>query len=359
VKFGQWVGLIALLAALFILWKIRQILLLIFVATIFATALNRLVQQFQQSGMKRPLAVALSAIIFLISLTSFMGLVIPSFVNQLEEFIEILPNISNQLKEWLGSLQTQIPKPFSNDIQLLDLLNQQTQPFISDSFNHLLSLFSDVLTVAVRLILVFVLTIMLLASPHQYRYPFRLLFPAFYRSRVDDILKECEVRLVGWVTGTFVSMSFVSLSSGLILWFLGIPLALANGLWAGFTELIPNIGWILGLIPALAIALTISPWKALGVVVIYFIIQQIQIYLVVPIVMRERVSLPPAVILLSQLVFASFFGFLGLFLAIPLMIITRILLKEILVKDILDPWQQKDRSAQIAEPSSDFSEPLD
>lgn len=358
-KFGQWVGLIALLAALFILWKIRQILLLIFVATIFATALNRLVQQFQHSGMKRPLAVALSAIIFLISLISFMGLVIPSFVNQLEELIEILPNISNQFKEGLGVLQTQIPRPFSNDIQLLDLLNQQTQPFIADSFNHLLGLFSDVLTVAVRLILVFVLTIMLLASPHQYRYPFRLLFPAFYRPRVDDILKECEVRLVGWVTGTFVSMSFVSLSSGLLLWVLGIPLALANGLWAGFTELIPNIGWILGLIPALAIALTISPWKALGVAAVYFIIQQIQIYLVVPIVMRERVSLPPAVILLSQLVFASFFGFLGLFLAIPLMIITRILLKEILVKDILDPWQQKDRSAKLAEPSPDFSEPLD
>ncbi|HEY9619460.1 MAG TPA: AI-2E family transporter [Crinalium sp.] len=358
-KFGHWVGLIALLAALFILWKIRQILLLIFVGTIFATALNRLVRDLQRTGIHRSAAVALSAIFFLLILISFMGFVIPSFLNQLEEFIEILPDISNHLRTWLEALQSRIPRPLSNDIHLLDLLNQQTQPFISGSFNHLITLFSDVLTVVVRLILVFVLTIMLLANPQRYRHPVTLVFPAFYRHRIDHILTECEVRLVGWVTGTFVSMLFVSISSGLSLWILGIPLALANALWAGFTELVPNIGWILGLIPALAIALTISPWQALGVAVMYFIIQQIQVYLVVPMVMRERVSLPPAVILLSQLVFASFFGFLGLFLAIPLMIVSRTLLKEILVNDILDHWQSKDRQAKIILPPSDLPVPQD
>ena len=86
-----------------------------------------------------------------------------------------------------------------------------------------------------------------------------------------------------------------------------------------------------------------DPWKAGAVVVLYIVIQQLEQYLLVPFVMSKQLSLLPAVTLLSQVIFAIFFGFLGLFLAIPLVIVGQIWLQEVLIKDILDPWQDSEK----------------
>lgn len=339
-NFGQWVGIFALLVSFYVLWKIRQTLLLVFVSVVLAIALNRLVQRFQDVGVKRGMAVALAAVLFLISCLAFIGIVIPPFVEQLQTFITLVPTFTEQLKTWMEWLENQIPQQWAEDIRIIDLLAQQTQPFVLGLFDNFFTIFSDLLALVLRLVLVFILTIMLLTDPEQYHRPFRLLFPAFYRQRVDDILQECETGLVGWVIGTALTTGFVAILCGLGLWVLKVPLVLANALWAGFTELIPNIGPALGVLPPLIIALLDSPWKAATVLVLYFLVQQLEVYLIVPMVMKEQVALPPAVTLLSQLIFASFFGVLGLFLALPLMIITRIVLKEVLVKDILDRWQK-------------------
>jgi predicted PurR-regulated permease PerM len=88
----------------------------------------------------------------------------------------------------------------------------------------------------------------------------------------------------------------------------------------------------------MAIALLDAPWKAGAVLAVYFLIQQLEQYLLVPTVMAKQVSLLPAVTLLSQIIFAIFFGFLGLLLALPLVIVGQIWIKEVLVKDVLDRW---------------------
>lgn len=338
-KLGQWVGLFALLASVYILWQIRQILLLVFVAVVLATALNRLVRKLQQLGIKRGIAVAISIVASLSLFITFIGLVVPPFIEQIQEFIVLLPKLLVQLREWVTWIQTRIPGERVEDSQLVDLLTQQIQPFITQLFRNFFTIFSDLLGIILTVVLVVILTIMLLADPQQYRHPFRQLFPAFYRRRVDEILAECELGLVGWMTGTILTMIFIAVSSGLGLWVLQVPLVLANALYAGFLEVIPNLGPTLSVIPPLFIALLDAPWKAGAVLGLYFIIQQLESYVVTPWVMKEHVSLPPAITLLSQIVFATFFGFLGLFLALPLMIVTKIWLKELLVKDILNHWK--------------------
>ncbi|HEY9661171.1 MAG TPA: AI-2E family transporter, partial [Allocoleopsis sp.] len=111
---------------------------------------------------------------------------------------------------------------------------------------------------------------------------------------------------------------------------------------------IPNLGPFLSTIAPTAIALLDSPWKALAVIIAYFLIQQLEQFLLVPIVMGQQVSLLPAVTLLAQIAFASFFGFLGLFLAIPLVIIVRVLVREILVRDVLDQWKLQSVTVDVA-----------
>ncbi len=120
---------------------------------------------------------------------------------------------------------------------------------------------------------------------------------------------------------------------------LQVPLPLVNALLAGLLEFIPNLGPTLSVIPPMLLSLLDAPWKAGAVLVLYILIQQFESNILVPMVMRSQASLLPAVTVLSVVVFAIFFGFLGLFLAIPLTIVLQVWLKEVLVKDILDKWQ--------------------
>ncbi len=113
---------------------------------------------------------------------------------------------------------------------------------------------------------------------------------------------------------------------------------MAQAALAGILTFIPNIGPALSVIPPMAIALLEAPWKSFAVLILYIIIQQVESNLLTPYVMAQQVSLLPAVTLLAQVFFATFFGFLGLLLALPLTVVGQVWLKEVIIKDILDQW---------------------
>lgn len=344
-KFGQWLGLIALLMSLYILWRIRQVLLLVFLAIVFATALNRLVRRWRQSGTGRGIAAIMAVLLILGLLTVFVALVIPPFIDQFQQVAALVPQGFERLRTWIAILQER----FSNSrfsLPSVDVLIQQARPFTSWTFNNFFSIFSNVLSTALSLLLVLALTVMLLINPVPYRRGLIALFPAFYRRRADEILTQCETSLVGWVRGILIDMVVIGLVSLIGLSLLRVPLAGANAALAGLLEAIPNIGPTLSLIPPMAIALLDAPWKALAVLVFYILMQQAEQFLLVPYVMSSQVNLLPAVTLLSQVVFAVFFGFLGLLLAIPLMIVGQIWVQEALVKDVLDRWREPKFSEQ-------------
>ncbi|HEY9845441.1 MAG TPA: AI-2E family transporter, partial [Candidatus Caenarcaniphilales bacterium] len=206
-------------------------------------------------------------------------------------------------------------------------------------------LFSNFFAIVLNLLLVLILTIMLLGNPSPYRQGFVKLFPAFYRRRIDEILSECDVALGGWLAGILFNMAVITVLSGLGLLFLQVPLALVNALLAGLLTFIPNVGPTLSVIPPVAIALLDAPWKAIAVLILYILIQQIESNILTPTVMQKQVSLLPAVTLVSQVIFAIFFGFLGLILALPLLVVARVWLREILIKDVLDNWHLEKNAA--------------
>lgn len=88
---GQWLGLLALVISLYILWQVRQVLLLVFAAVVLATALNRLARRFQRSRLSRGWAVLLSFIILLTVIVGFFGLIVPTFANEFQQLIELFP----------------------------------------------------------------------------------------------------------------------------------------------------------------------------------------------------------------------------------------------------------------------------
>lgn len=340
---GQWLGLLAIVISIYILWQMRQILLLVFAAVILATALNRLARGFQRSGMRRSFAVVLSVSIFLAFVVGFFWLIVPPFIQQFQELTIRVPEGLDLLNTWIEQIGTRIPPQLTPFLPDIDSLSQQAQPFFNRVLGGSFAFVSGSLEFVLKFLLAIVLTAMMLANPHAYRQGFVRLFPSFYRRRADGILHECEETLGKWLIGTLISMGVVALMSMVGLSILQIPAALALAILAGFLNLIPNLGPTISLIPAMAIALLDSPVKSLAVLTLYFIIQQIESNFLTPYIMAQQVSLLPAVTLLSQVFFATFFGFLGLLLALPLTVVGKIWFREVLLEDVLDQWGRKDK----------------
>jgi predicted PurR-regulated permease PerM len=343
VNLGQWLGLLAIVISLYILWQVRQMLLLVFAAVILATALNRLARRLQRSGMRRTFAVLLSVGIFIALIVGFFWLIVPPFIEQFQELTVRVPKGLERLNIWIEQLGTRIPRQLTPFLPDIDSLSQQARPFFNRLLGGSFAFVSGSLEFVLKFLLVLVLTGMMLANPHAYRQVFVRLFPSFYRRRVDGILHECEESLGRWLTGALISMSVVALMSMVGLSVLRIPAALALGVLAGFLNLIPNLGPTISVIPPMAIALLDSPLKPLLVLALYFVIQQIESNFLTPFVMAQQVSLLPAVTLISQVFFATFFGFLGLLLALPLTVVGKIWFREVLLEDVLDQWGRNDK----------------
>lgn len=337
--FGQWIGLLVLGVCLYILWEIRQVLLLVFLAVVLATALNWLQLRLQRWGLQRGQAIAISISLTFLIIFSFFWMIIPPFLQEAQQLGVLIPKGLEQVEAWLDEIADLLPSSGFDDTPVINRLITQLEPFLEQIFNNFFALFSNTLAVLLNTLLVLVLTVMLVLDPQPYRRGFIRLFPAFYRSRIDTILTESEQALLAWLAGTGLNMLVIGVVSGLVLALLGVRLVLANAFLAGLLEAIPNIGPALSVIPPMIIAFIDNPWRAVAVLMAYIVIQQLEQYLLVPVVMAKQVELLPAVTLVSQIVFAIFFGFLGLLLALPLVIVGQIWFTEIVLKDILDRWQ--------------------
>jgi predicted PurR-regulated permease PerM len=338
---GQWLGLFALGLSLYILWQIRQMLLLIFAAIVLATALNKLARKLQHRlKLSRPQGVLAALIIFLAILIGFFVLIIPPFIIQFQELTSNkLPQIFTSASQWRTQLTAVVPAGLIPYLPDLTDLNRQIQPLLQSLAGRSIAIFSSSLGVILNLLFVTILTIMFLAQPIAYRRTFISLFPSFYRRRVDGILAECEVSLGKWFGGALLSMVVVALLSLIGLLALGIPLALAQAILAGLLNFIPNVGPTLSVVLPMAIALLDEPWKAVAIFAIYFLIQQFESNLLTPYIMAQQVSLLPAITLIAQVFFTTFFGFLGLLLALPLTVVGKIWINAVLIEDVLDRWQ--------------------
>ncbi len=358
---GQWIGFLILAAALYTLWEIRQILLLIFAAVVLANSLNLLAQVLEKKGMQRSLAVLLSISLFFGILLAFGWIIVPPFAKQFQELLGLLPTGFDRADGWIDQVRDQLPPIIRTYVPDLNSLGQQLQPLANQLLGRSFAFFSSSLGAVVNILLVLVLALMMLVNPLSYRRVFIRLFPSFYRRRIDQILNECESALGRWVGGAFISMSVVAVLSTIGLWGLGVRAALAQGILAGLLNFIPNIGPTLSVILPMAISLIDGLWwKPLAVLVLYVVVQQFESNFLTPYVMAQQLALLPAVTLMAQVFFATVFGFLGLAFAIPLTVVSQIWLRHTLIEDVLDQWEHPglDHFGRRKRPELSPTEPL-
>jgi predicted PurR-regulated permease PerM len=349
VNLGQLLGLFVIATCVYILWQIRELLLLLFAAVVLSTALNRLARRLQQSGLSRVWAVLLAVGMLLAVLAGFFFLIVPPFASEFRQLADLLPTAIDRLTPWIDQVRANIPSqlaPYllpqnlsSRNFSLSQQLQQQLQPLVSQLLGGAGAFVSNTLGAILSFLLVMVLALMMLAQPRAYRKTFVRLFPSFYRRRIEGILDQCEVALGRWIIGALISMSVVAFLSVIGLSILRVRLALAQGILAGLLNFIPNIGPTLSVVLPMTIALLDGiGWKSIAVLILYILIQQFESNFLTPYVMAQQVSLLPAITLISQVFFATFFGFLGLILALPLTVVGKVWLDEVLIQDVLDQW---------------------
>ncbi|MEO0769275.1 MAG: AI-2E family transporter [Cyanobacteria bacterium J06649_4] len=359
-KLGDWITLLSLMAAGYILWKIRAILLLAFTAVVIALALNSLTRKIQAFNIPRRFAIPIAILISAIVATLFILGIVPPFVDQFTKLIELLVRFAQTMPERIMSLQAVLPErirlPELNEF--LAWLTSPDSPVLEvfgnffSVFNSSLKIFNSSLRVVVQMLFVAILSLMLFANPNAYLNGVLLLFPSFYRQRAREIFGKCEVALGNWLGGIFISSIFIFGFSFIGLLILGVDLAFAHALLAGILNFIPNLGPTLSMVfPVIVALLSEDPWKAAAVVGLYIVLQQIESYAVTPTVMAHQVSLLPAFTLIAQIFFASLFGFLGLLLALPLTVVAKTWIQELLIKDVLNHWNlDSKRALQLVGP---------
>ncbi|MEN9206068.1 MAG: AI-2E family transporter [Thermostichales cyanobacterium DRC_bins_46] len=333
----QRLGLLAWVVFFYALWQVRQMLMLLFTAVVLAVAIDTLAAVPQRLGLSRGLSILVTGLVVL--LLGFLGglLIVPPLVEQFAQLLSLLPKGASEAQDLLTQFYARLPV----DVQPPSL--QEIFTTLAAQLNMVLgrslAIFSSLLSTVVGVLIVLVLTALLLADPVAYAHVFMLMFPAFYRPRVHEILWRCRTALQRWLIGIMITSSLVMLLSAVGLWLLGVPLVLANAALAGLLNLIPNVGPTLSVVAPMMVALTVSPWKPLAVLILYILIQQAETYILAPFVMSRQVRLLPGIILLSQIFFTTFFGVLGLFLAVPLAAVLQVWIQEVVVRDVLDRWQ--------------------
>ncbi len=340
---GEWTlrVLVVLLLGIFLLgvWHLRDVFLLVFFAAIMAIVLQIPVRMFQRIGLPRGVSIALSLIGAFALLAILLILLIPIFVNQVGDLIDILPERVDDARieynrlvadsGWLPEIEWHQ----TTETDIKDFLTEQAESLSRQVFPFLSGL-SGVVT---SLVFMFFIAVFFVVEPINYLEGMLTLIPRGYRPRALEIFEKLGRMLQRWFVGQLISM----MTSGVLITFvtgviLGLPNAVALGAISGLMEFIPNFGSIIAVIPALIIALATRPVLVPFVILAYVITQQVQSNLIMPRIMSRQISLPAATILLAQIIGAALFGFLGILLALPLTIVVTVLVREIYVYDVLN-----------------------
>jgi len=191
----------------------------------------------------------------------------------------------------------------------------------------------------------------LAVDPTLYRTGFVKLFPQSLHERVDSALDASGRALELWLVGQLFAMALIGVLVTFAMWLVGLPSPLALGLIAGLTEFIPFIGPILGALPALLIAATRDTGTLVWTLIAFIAIQQIESNLIMPVIQRRTVLLPPVLSLFAVVAFGVVLGALGLIFAVPLTVVAYVLVKKLYVRETLGqptPVPGEDAEAHIA-----------
>jgi predicted PurR-regulated permease PerM len=348
--------ILGVVLAAYLVWQVQEVLFLLVLALLLATAIEPLVKQLRRGPFTRGTGVlaVYTLIILLIGLPVYVF--VPSVVGQAADFSTQLPDRLQQLRPYAESLRPGIVAALASST--LDNVVHTVQAPAQPAQEELVQAGTTAAHTLFSFVMVFVLAFYWLVERASIKRVLLRTVSAPRARELNTVWMEVEDKLGGWVRGQIILMLAIGIMATLGYVVLGLPNPALLGVVAGLCEVIPIIGPFLAFAPAVLVALaTVDPVRALMVVAYALVIQQLESNVLVPRVMNRTVGISALTVMLGILIGGALAGLPGAFLAVPIAGAAQVILAHTLRSE--DPSQAEehadpvDRAEHVGAPAKD------
>jgi predicted PurR-regulated permease PerM len=321
--------------------QLVTLLLAILTTVIVAIPLAAAAAKLERRGIPRPVGALLTLLGGIAALALLIYLLIPPFVDQTNEFVDDVPAIVTDLEELYADITGQSAG------EVGDRAQRFVEGYTDDPerlIGPLTSIGLNVAGILGALVLILITGYYMAVRPEPLVTGLIRLAPPPRRDHVRHVLGRIRQSWIGWMQGVAIDMVVTGVMLYVALTIVGLDFAIFFAVLSALLVVVPYFGAIAGAIPPTLFALTDSPGKALLVLGAYILVQQLESNVTIPVIMAQRVRLHPAVIAIGVVVVGQLFGFVGLFVAVPILSLIIIAVEEFWVKPIEEGHAERRRS---------------
>jgi predicted PurR-regulated permease PerM len=322
--------------------QLVTLLLAILITIIFAIPLAAAATRLERYKIPRALGALVALLGGITVLALVIYLLIPPFVDQSEQFADDVPRIVVDLEETYADVAGEDPGEVGDRVQeFVERYTENPQRLIGP----ITEIGLNVAGILAALVLILITAYYMAVRPQPLVGGLVSLFPPQRRDHARHVLDRLRTSWVGWMEGVAIDMlvTFVLLYLGLTI--IGLDFAIFFAVLSALLVVVPYFGAIAGAIPPILFALTDSPGKALITLVVYILVQQLESNVTIPVIMAQRTRMHPAMIAIGVVVVGQLFGFVGLFVAVPILSLLVISVEEFWVKPIEEAEAERRRDA--------------
>ncbi len=330
-------SLVILVTYLFKEWKIfaflKELLIVIspiFFGLIIAWLFDPLVRKLQNKKIPRIIGCFISYIIVLSIIILVGYLFIPSFTNQIKDFASAIPDILDDLTDFIARVVNRFDTNNTINIsklkkQIISTVTDYSTGLATNIPKYALSIGKSIVSVGVNFGLGLMVGFYLLYDFNKINGKIESVLPINWRDNYNELVQRINTSLRSYVQGVLIVMLLVFLTQSIGLTLAGLKAPLVFALFCAVTDIIPYFGPYIGGIPAVIVGFTISPITGICVLISIIIVQLLENNFYQPLIMGHTMKLHPVTIMLGLLIFQHFFGIIGMVVATPVIACLKIL----------------------------------
>jgi predicted PurR-regulated permease PerM len=321
--------------------QLVTLLLAMLVTVIVAIPLAAAAQRLERFGIPRAVGALVTLLAGIGAIGLLIYLLIPPFVDQTNEFVDDVPAIVKDLEKVYADVTGQSTGEVGDKVQrFFERYTDEPDRLIGP----LTSIGLNVAGILGALVLILITAYYMAIRPEPLVEGLVRLAPPPRREHLREVLGRIRTSWIGWMEGVAIDMLVTGVMLYVALTIVGLDFAIFFAVLSALLVVVPYFGAIAGAIPPTLFALTDSPGKALLVLGAYILVQQLESNVTIPIIMAQRVRLHPAVIAIGVVVVGQLFGFVGLFVAVPILSLIIIAVEEFWIKPVEEGHAEERRS---------------
>jgi predicted PurR-regulated permease PerM len=328
--------------------QLVTLLLAILVTVVVAIPLAAAARRMERFGIPRAAGALLTLLAGIGAIGLLIYLLIPPFVDQTNEFVDDVPTIVKDLEKVYADVTGQSTGEVGDKVQrFFERYTEEPDRLIGP----LTSIGLNVAGVLGALVLILITSYYMAIRPEPLVEGLVRLAPPPRRDHLRAVLRRIRASWIGWMEGVAIDMLVTGVMLYVALSIVGLDFAIFFAVLSSLLVVVPYFGAIAGAVPPTLFALTDSPGKAALVLGAYVLVQQLESNVTIPMIMAQRVRLHPAVIAIGVVVVGQLFGFVGLFVAVPILSLIIIAVEEFWIKPVEEGYVEERRSElELPEP---------